>query len=169
MGFLYDEAGINAQHHRKGENTVAEPPQLFFIGNKQVRKQQHQRKFGQLRGLKLETADENPAMGVIDRRHEVAQDKHGGDHREQRPGQLAPHMVIQAGKNKHGPKAHDRPQQLPHNVVVAVAFAVIALRIAGAKHHHKPKYQQQNDHYQEGEVHTGILISGEQAAEESLL
>ena len=42
VGFLYDEAGINAQHHRKGENTVAEPPQLFFIGNKQVRKQQYQ-------------------------------------------------------------------------------------------------------------------------------
>ena len=42
VGFLYDEASINAQHHRKGENAIAEPPQLFFIGNKQVRKQQHQ-------------------------------------------------------------------------------------------------------------------------------
>ena len=132
-------------------------------------KQQHQRKLCQLRGLELEAPDEDPAVGVIDRRHKETQNQQYHHSGEQDPRQLSPYVVIHTGKGEHRQKPQCRPRQLPHNVVVAVALAVVPLRIAGGKHHNQPEYQKQHHHYQKGEVHAGILIFGEQAAEEALL
>ena len=163
MRLLDDESGVNAQYDRKGKDAVAELPQLFLVGDQQVGKQQNQREFGQLRGLELEVADEDPPVGVIDRRHEIAEDEQRGDDREQRPGKLAPEVVIHTGKNEHGAKPCYRPHQLPGNVVEAVALPVIALGIAGGKHHNKAEYKQQQDQHHKGEVHAGVFVPGEQS------
>lgn len=143
------------QYQDEGQNAVAKllHPRMV-IGNIRSADNDHE-KLEQLRGLKLDRPELQPALRALCRN---AHHDDGGIE-QQRDAVAEPREALDpAVVNEHGGKAHTgqsehRPAELSARKIIAVVKIKLTVSVAGRKDHHRADAEQRNDNQQKRPVH----------------
>ena len=125
----------------------------FLITREPPRQKKYRGKFRNLRRLKTNRAESDPAAGAVDPhsdvRNETKYERDRSDTQPNPPGSL-PEVIINQGRSDTNDQTNSEPNRLVFEEKVRVAMAVFG-KSAGAEKHHDAD-DEQSQHRNEQEV-----------------
>ena len=144
-----DESAGDAKDQQQRHQTAEKLFHPLMVERDQVREQQHQCELSYLRRLELpEAGDADPAVHTGGRRRDIGDDQQHERGEPQQPREPVQDVIIDHGGEEHRRHADHDPQQLPADIVIAVAFIGERVHMAGRIQRGQPDDQ---DHHQQHE------------------
>ena len=117
-------------------------------------KEQNDRNFGKLRGLKFDSQLQPPAGAVALHAQGGVDQQQQEDRPHQRDGGHPPEgLVVDFGDHIHGHHSHPAEHGLTGNIKQGVPVVVVGGGVGGGEHHNQADAQQKEHQHQEGQVH----------------
>ncbi len=139
VGLLDDQQHKYDGHERGLGQRVAPVAHLVEARGEEPGEKQNDDRLGDLRGLKRESSEADPAMGMVGVAEEEHHDeKHGGDGERgiDELGRVVA-FVIDAREHEHGGEAGKRPERLADEEAVGGVIALLGHDGGGGKDHDK--------------------------------